>query len=134
MKCRKHPTRSAIAVCVACGRALCNRCTRETNAGELVCSLTCAARAREQAATLNRVSEGIDSLSRAQIHMLLVTGVLFMVLGGLVATIGLWPVTLFGALAAALFFGVAFHWMSLNRRAHGHPGSNVSLARQKAYK
>ena len=42
MKCLKHSTIDAVAVCAYCGRALCPDCIENPNAPRLVCSATCA--------------------------------------------------------------------------------------------
>lgn len=33
MKCYNHPERDGVAICMACGRALCHECFRETETG-----------------------------------------------------------------------------------------------------
>lgn len=41
MKCFRHQTTDAVAVCVHCGRSLCEDCVVDRNATRLVCSSEC---------------------------------------------------------------------------------------------
>jgi len=42
MKCFKHNSMDAVAVCTCCGRALCPDCIQDPNATRIVCSSDCA--------------------------------------------------------------------------------------------
>jgi hypothetical protein len=41
MKCFNHPERDSIAICKACGKAICHECAQETEAG-IACQQSCA--------------------------------------------------------------------------------------------
>lgn len=42
MKCLKHPSADAVAVCAYCGRAMCPSCIKSPNAARVACSDACA--------------------------------------------------------------------------------------------
>ena len=47
MKCLTHKEADAVAVCVHCGRALCDSCTTRSDSGRLVCSPGWAAASKQ---------------------------------------------------------------------------------------
>ena len=66
MKCYNHPDRDSVAICPACGRALCHECARETGAG-ISCSEQCTEALREKETLFAEFAVHLKNTRRASL-------------------------------------------------------------------
>lgn len=81
MNCHTHADRTAMAVCVNCGAALCASCSRKTEAHKNVCSEQCAAASTASDNALSMVSVRMRRSGRASAWFCWSLGAIFGVLG-----------------------------------------------------
>jgi hypothetical protein len=76
MKCLKHPTLDAVAICAYCGQALCPECIYKTESPRMVCSSDCAAALSRSERALELVLEQSLHSTRASAFYCYLCGVL----------------------------------------------------------
>jgi hypothetical protein len=74
MKCFKHNSTDAIAVCANCGRALCLQCIPSSTAGRLTCSTECTAEITGNSKALHLLLEKSQQSARASAFYCYLTG------------------------------------------------------------
>ena len=65
MRCFKHHTSDAVAVCAYCGRALCPDCAATPAAGRIVCSVECGSNLAREGKLLQALVEKSAQSARA---------------------------------------------------------------------
>ena len=91
MKCLTHKDSEAVAVCVHCGRALCDSCVTRSASGRIVCSQECAAGSKEIedliASTRYRSVRG----ARVVGYFAVSVGVIFCIAAAFLYFVDVWP-------------------------------------------
>ena len=83
MNCNTHTDRTAVAVCVNCGAAMCVDCCTRTVTRKHVCSPECAAAANAKDDTLAAIATRSRTTTRATAWFCWLLGALFGGVGGL---------------------------------------------------
>ena len=65
MKCFKHNSTDAVAVCAYCGRAICTNCLPKTAASRIACSSDCATALRRDAEAIQLLLDKAAQSARA---------------------------------------------------------------------
>lgn len=81
MHCYTHTNRTAGAICVNCGTALCADCTNKTDVRKNVCSSDCAASSMAMDRAINAIGARVRRSSKATAWFCWSLGVIFGVFG-----------------------------------------------------
>ncbi len=97
MKCLTHKNVEAIAVCVHCGRALCDGCITRSASGRIVCSKECAAGSQEMEDSI--AGTRYQSVRGARIvgYFAMGIGIVFCITAAVFYFEGMWPLATFVA-------------------------------------
>lgn len=113
MKCYTHKDTDAVAVCVNCGKALCNTCATLSLSGRLVCSPGCSAASKQLEDFI--VSTHHKAVRGARVTSYFCCGVgVILVLSAIAFYFDVqsWPLTVFVAAS-----GIAFLIASIGNRS-----------------
>jgi hypothetical protein len=118
VKCFKHNTTDAVAICAYCGRALCPECLPSGSAGRIACTADCDAALKTNAKALQSLLEKTAQSARASALYCYLTGGLSA--GAAVAAWFMLPspfLIYFTAACAFVLFGAGF-WHGRVARKH----------------
>ena len=118
MKCFKHNTSDAVAVCVYCGRALCPDCVPAPNAARVVCSTECGSNLAREGKTLQMLVDKSAQSARASAFYCYLTSGL-----SAAAAVAAWfmlpsPFLIYFTGACALVLAAAGFWYGRVARKH----------------
>lgn len=123
MKCFKHQTTEAVAVCAHCGRALCADCIQSLTAARVVCSKECAAALARETEILDQLSSVSRQLLQKSVQSLRASAFYCYLCGGLSAgaAVAAWfmlplPFLIYFAAACALVLIICGLWYSRSAR------------------
>ena len=119
MKCFKHQTAEAVAICAYCGRALCPDCIQSPTAARVVCSNDCTAALARKAETFSHLSSVSQQLLQKSVQSLRASAFYCYLCGGLSAgaAVAAWfmlplPFLIYFAAACAVALIVSGIWYS----------------------